>query len=246
MFLPLKCPSTDIECCYIHRFLETFPHPPSPHPPPPLSLSLCDTCTLTWAHHKTLGRGSEKVSGVNRLTYWYIWFEIIPEFDSLKLEPEIYSIRFEMLSNDLLPLPNFNAGSDKSFKQWKYIWYWPFTLSDALCFALREGKPCSIDAAFQQTGFSVCQVQTRGKISKPAFLFCMLWCFSRAANLLKLLWSLLIARWFTGFEKLAIMVWQLVQFVLKQAGVDKRTGDLFGNRDLLNIARNMARGLKVG
>ncbi|KAK4600963.1 hypothetical protein RGQ29_010516 [Quercus rubra] len=33
-------------------------------------------------------------------------------------------------------------------------------------------------------------------------------------------------------------------FVLKQAGVDKRTGDLFGNRDLLNIARNMARGLK--
>lgn len=31
---------------------------------------------------------------------------------------------------------------------------------------------------------------------------------------------------------------------MKQAGVDKRTGDLFGNRDLLNIARNMARGLK--
>ena len=143
MFVPLKCPSTDIECCYIHRFLETFPHPPSPPPPLSLSLSLSlsDTCTLTWAHHKTLGRGSEKVSGVNRLTYWYIWFEIIPEFDSLKLEPEIYSIRFEMLSNDLLPLPNFNAGSDKSFKQWKYIWYWPFTLSDALCFALREGKP---------------------------------------------------------------------------------------------------------
>lgn len=38
---------------------------------------------------------------------------------------------------------------------------------------------------------------------------------------------------------------QLVQFLLKQAGVDKRTGDLFGNRDLMNIARNMARGLKV-
>nr|XP_048331887.1 vacuolar protein sorting-associated protein 45 homolog isoform X1 [Ziziphus jujuba var. spinosa] len=37
---------------------------------------------------------------------------------------------------------------------------------------------------------------------------------------------------------------QLVQFLLKQAGVDKRSGDLFGNRDLLNIARNMARGLK--
>uniref|UniRef100_A0A453BPJ6 Uncharacterized protein n=1 Tax=Aegilops tauschii subsp. strangulata TaxID=200361 RepID=A0A453BPJ6_AEGTS len=37
---------------------------------------------------------------------------------------------------------------------------------------------------------------------------------------------------------------QLVQFLLKQAGVDKRTGDLYGNRDLLNIARNMARGLK--
>ncbi|WOL02950.1 vacuolar protein-sorting-associated protein [Canna indica] len=36
----------------------------------------------------------------------------------------------------------------------------------------------------------------------------------------------------------------LVQFLLKQAGIDKRTGDLFGNRDLLNIARNMARGLK--
>jgi hypothetical protein len=38
---------------------------------------------------------------------------------------------------------------------------------------------------------------------------------------------------------------QLVQFLLKQAGIDKRTGDLYGNRDLLNIARNMARGLKV-
>lgn len=38
---------------------------------------------------------------------------------------------------------------------------------------------------------------------------------------------------------------QRVQFLLKQAGVDKRTGDLYGNRDLLNIARNMARGLKV-
>lgn len=36
----------------------------------------------------------------------------------------------------------------------------------------------------------------------------------------------------------------LVQFLLKQAGVDKRAGDLYGNRDLLNIARNMARGLK--
>ncbi|PIA26763.1 hypothetical protein AQUCO_08900016v1 [Aquilegia coerulea] len=36
----------------------------------------------------------------------------------------------------------------------------------------------------------------------------------------------------------------LVQFLLKQAGVDKRTGDLYGNRDLLNIARNMARGIK--
>ncbi|KAG6476642.1 vacuolar protein sorting-associated protein 45 homolog isoform X1 [Zingiber officinale] len=36
----------------------------------------------------------------------------------------------------------------------------------------------------------------------------------------------------------------LVQFLLKQAGVDRRTGDLYGNRDLLNIARNMARGLK--
>lgn len=41
------------------------------------------------------------------------------------------------------------------------------------------------------------------------------------------------------------MNWQLVQFLLKQAGVDKRTGDLYGNRDFLNIARNMARGLKV-
>ncbi|XP_075479566.1 vacuolar protein sorting-associated protein 45 homolog [Primulina tabacum] len=36
----------------------------------------------------------------------------------------------------------------------------------------------------------------------------------------------------------------LVQFLLKQAGVDKRTGDLYGNRDLLNYALNMARGLK--
>lgn len=37
---------------------------------------------------------------------------------------------------------------------------------------------------------------------------------------------------------------RLVQFLLKQAGADKRTGDLYRNRDLLNIARNMARGLK--
>eukprot|EP01018_Ginkgo_biloba_P006930 Gb_21146 [translate_table: standard] len=36
----------------------------------------------------------------------------------------------------------------------------------------------------------------------------------------------------------------LVPFLLKQAGVEKRTGDLYGNRDLLNRARNMARGLK--
>ncbi|XP_028554735.1 vacuolar protein sorting-associated protein 45 homolog isoform X1 [Dendrobium catenatum] len=45
-------------------------------------------------------------------------------------------------------------------------------------------------------------------------------------------------------DKWIYMVHQLVQFLLKQAGVDKRTGDLYGNRDLLNIARNMARGLK--
>ena len=38
---------------------------------------------------------------------------------------------------------------------------------------------------------------------------------------------------------------QLVHTLLKQAGIDKRTGDLYGNRDLLNRARNMARGLKV-
>ena len=38
---------------------------------------------------------------------------------------------------------------------------------------------------------------------------------------------------------------QLVQFLLKQAGVEKCTGDLFGNRDLMNLARNMARGIKV-
>ncbi|KAL6504826.1 vacuolar protein sorting-associated protein 45 [Orobanche hederae] len=36
----------------------------------------------------------------------------------------------------------------------------------------------------------------------------------------------------------------LVQFLLKQPGVDRRTGDLYGNRDLLNYALNMARGLK--
>jgi len=36
----------------------------------------------------------------------------------------------------------------------------------------------------------------------------------------------------------------LVRTLLKQAGFDKRTGDLFGNRDLFNKARNMARGLK--
>ncbi|KAJ0025327.1 hypothetical protein Pint_07985 [Pistacia integerrima] len=46
------------------------------------------------------------------------------------------------------------------------------------------------------------------------------------------------------FCMLSIGEWQLVQFLLKQAGVDKRTGDLYGNRDFLNIARNMARGLK--
>lgn len=50
-------------------------------------------------------------------------------------------------------------------------------------------------------------------------------------------------------RELVLICWQLfkqlVQFLLKQAGVDKRTGDLYGNRDFLNIARNMARGLKV-
>lgn len=38
---------------------------------------------------------------------------------------------------------------------------------------------------------------------------------------------------------------QLVKTLLKQAGFDKRTGDLFGNRDLFIKALNMARGLKV-
>lgn len=38
---------------------------------------------------------------------------------------------------------------------------------------------------------------------------------------------------------------QLVHTLLKQCGVEKRTGDLYGNRDLFNRARNMARGLKV-
>jgi vacuolar protein sorting-associated protein 45 len=36
----------------------------------------------------------------------------------------------------------------------------------------------------------------------------------------------------------------LVHTLLRQAGFDKRTGDLYGNRDLFNKARNMARGLK--
>ena len=38
---------------------------------------------------------------------------------------------------------------------------------------------------------------------------------------------------------------QLVKTLLKQAGFDRRTGDLFGNRDLFIKALNMARGLKV-
>ncbi|GKV05390.1 hypothetical protein SLEP1_g17408 [Rubroshorea leprosula] len=33
-----------------------------------------------------------------------------------------------------------------------------------------------------------------------------------------------------------------MQFLLKQAGVDKQTGDLYGNCDLLNIAWNIACG----
>ncbi|KAL2622932.1 hypothetical protein R1flu_003137 [Riccia fluitans] len=36
----------------------------------------------------------------------------------------------------------------------------------------------------------------------------------------------------------------LVQTLLKLCGAEKRTGDLYGNRDLFNRARNMARGLK--
>ncbi|KAF9602865.1 hypothetical protein IFM89_031811 [Coptis chinensis] len=32
--------------------------------------------------------------------------------------------------------------------------------------------------------------------------------------------------------------------VVKQVQVDKQTGDLYGNRDLLNIARNMTHGIK--
>ena len=53
------------------------------------------------------------------------------------------------------------------------------------------------------------------------------------------------ARVMRCFYQFSILPLQLVQFLLKQAGVDRRTGDLFGNRDFLNIARNMARGLKV-
>lgn len=43
----------------------------------------------------------------------------------------------------------------------------------------------------------------------------------------------------------ALCLLQLVHTLLRQAGFDKRTGDLYGNRDLFNKARNMARGLKV-
>ena len=57
--------------------------------------------------------------------------------------------------------------------------------------------------------------------------------------------SLAILKKLADFDLLIVMKWQFVQFLLKQAGVDKRTGDLYGNRYLLNIARNMARGLKV-
>lgn len=48
-----------------------------------------------------------------------------------------------------------------------------------------------------------------------------------------------------GLTLHCLAVLQLVRTLLKQAGFDKRTGDLFGNRDLFNKARNMARGLKV-
>lgn len=47
------------------------------------------------------------------------------------------------------------------------------------------------------------------------------------------------------YMQLSVLLWQLVRTLLKQAGMDKRTGDLYGNRDLFNRARNMARGLKV-
>ncbi|KAF3523944.1 hypothetical protein F2Q69_00050117 [Brassica cretica] len=46
-----------------------------------------------------------------------------------------------------------------------------------------------------------------------------------------------------AMSNLAPFKLQLVQFLLKQGGVEKRTDDLFRNRDLMNIARNMARGL---
>lgn len=42
----------------------------------------------------------------------------------------------------------FFVGSDKSSKQWKCFWYWLSTLGDAICIALWEGEPCSVDAAF--------------------------------------------------------------------------------------------------
>ncbi|KAL2957386.1 hypothetical protein AAZX31_18G145000 [Glycine max] len=45
-----------------------------------------------------------------------------------------------------------------------------------------------------------------------------------------------------------VEVWKMhfdPKFLLKQANVDKRTCDLFGNRDLMNIAHNVARSLKV-
>ncbi|WZZ67176.1 hypothetical protein YC2023_078546 [Brassica napus] len=48
-----------------------------------------------------------------------------------------------------------------------------------------------------------------------------------------------------AMSNLAPFKLQLVQFLLKQGGVEKRTDDLFRNRDLMNIARNMARGLMV-
>lgn len=41
------------------------------------------------------------------------------------------------------------VGSDKSFEQWKYIWYRSLAPCDAVCIALWEGESCSTDAAFQ-------------------------------------------------------------------------------------------------
>lgn len=81
-----------------------------------------------------------------------------------------FELNFFFLNCYNIALTFFLASNDKSFEQWKHIWCWPSAPGDVVYFALWEGEPISVNAAFLQTCSLSAKVQACGIINK---LHCM-------------------------------------------------------------------------